>query len=521
MEQAYQHATLTRRQVVLLTTSLMLAIALAALDALVVGTAMPTIVGSLGGLSLYSWLVSAYLLTSTATVPLYGRLADVYGRKPIFVLGVVVFVLGSALCGLASSMTQLVVFRAVQGLGAGAVQPMAMTIIGDVFSVEQRARMQGLFSSVWGVSSFVGPPLGALIVSYLSWHWIFYVNVPVGLLALGLIFAAYRERVERHSRTVDVAGVALLAGGLAMLLFALQETGLPGGLDGLGLGVLYVLALTLLGLFVWSQSRSADPTVPLPLLRRPIIGAGYLVGFLGGLTQFGVGTYLPLFVQGAMVGTALAVGTVMAPMSIGWPLGSIASGRLIIRSGYKRVLTGGMATSALGAGCLILLRPGTPLPVLMGIAALVGLGMGLSTTPVIIAIQNAVAWHQRGVATALNQFSRTIGGVVGVALLGSLLNAGLSARVAGSPALAGSGSSASLASTLLDPVGRATLSGQAVEVIRLALAASLHDVYVVVGVAAVVGLVATLVLFPGGSVGDHAREPVARPEAAERTPGRR
>ncbi len=508
MQHARAGATLGRRQIVLLTASLMMATALAALDALIVGTAMPTIVGSLGGLSLYSWVVAAYLLTSTTTVPVYGRLADMHGRKPVFLLGIGLFLLGSALCGQATSMVQLILFRAVQGLGAGAVQPMSMTIIGDVFSVEQRARMQGLFGAVWGVASVVGPPLGGLIVAYLSWHWIFYVNVPVGLVALALIVAVYHEHVEHHARTIDFPSVGLLVAGTTALLLALQETGQPGGIGAGALELLYLAAAGLLGLFVWRQARSDDPTVPLGLFGRPVIGIGYLAGFLAGLTQYGIGTYLPLFVQGAALGTALTVGTVMGPMSIGWPVGSFASGRLILRSGYKRVLAVGMLAIALGAGCLVLLTPDTPLAALMGISALVGLGMGLSSTPIIIAVQNAVPWSQRGVATALNQFTRTMGGAVGVAVMGSLLNSGLTGRLAGLAA-AGSGGAQSLVNTLLDPAGRGTLAPSLVEALRVALAASLRDLFVVASAAALLGLLVTVVFFPGGGVHDHAHEPAA------------
>ncbi|MHB1417260.1 MAG: MDR family MFS transporter [Chloroflexota bacterium] len=508
-----ESVVLSRRDLTLLVASLMMAIALAALDSLIVGTAMPTIVGSLGGLSLYSWLVSAYLLTSTATVPIYGRLADMWGRKPIMLFGIGLFILGSALCGLSTSMLQLIVFRGVQGLGAGAVQPMAMTIIGDVFSVEQRARMQGLFSGVWGVSSVIGPPLGALIVTYFSWHWIFYVNVPIGLVTLVLIGLVYHERVEHHRRSVDFTGAALLLGGTTALLFVLQETGQPGGLAGAPLELLYLVAFLLLGLFVWTQARSPDPTVPLALFRRPIIGLGYLAGFLVGLTQFGVGTYLPLFVQGALGGAASNVGAVMAPMSIGWPVGSIVSGRLILKSGYKGVLVAGLVAVAAGAGCLVVVGPATPQALLMGISALVGLGMGLSSTPTIIAIQNAVAWNQRGVATALNQFTRTMGGVVGVALMGSLLNVGMAAGLAATPA-GGTADPGSLVNTLLDPVGRAALAPELVTALQGVLAGALQPVFIVAGLAAVVALGVTVAFFPSGSVRDHASAPAARTTAA-------
>ncbi|MSQ15754.1 MAG: MFS transporter [Dehalococcoidia bacterium] len=406
-------APLSRRATVLLITSLMMGMALAALDATIIGTALPTIVADLGGIDLYSWLIAAYLLTSTTTVPLYGRVADIWGRKPVFLLGIVLFLVGSGLCGLAQSMVQLVIFRGIQGLGAGAIQPMVMTILGDVFQLEQRARMQGFFSAVWGISSVVGLALGSIIVTLASWHWIFYVNFPFGIIALVLISKSYHERVSAKQRSVDILGAALLVTGVSVLLLALQN-----GVPGIPISLLYIFVLLALGLFLLVESRTADPIVPLGMLRRPILGVSYLISILMGTVQFGVTGFVPLFVQGAMGGTALAVGAVIAPMSIGWPLGSIASGRLILRFGYKIVLIGGVSAAFLGSAALQTLSPDSPHAMVMGVVALIGLGMGLSSTPVIIAVQNAVQWDQRGTATALTQFSRTIGGSIGVALMG-------------------------------------------------------------------------------------------------------
>ncbi len=497
------NAALSRQGRLLLVIALILAIALAAIDGLVVGTAMPTIVGSLGGLSLYSWLVSGYLVTSTTTVPLYGRLADMYGRKPVFLVGIVTFLAGSALCGISGSMLQLIVFRAIQGLGAGAVMPIAMTIIGDAFSVEERARMQGMFSAVWGVSSVIGPPLGALIVTYLTWHWIFYVNLPIGFVALAMIAVVYHERVERHERRLDLVSLALLIGGVTVLLFALQETGQSSIALPLPLPAFFVLGVALLVLYFWLESRSDDPLIPVSFYRRPIIGIGYLVGFLSGIAQLGFGTYVPLFVQGALLGTAGAVGLVMAPLSIFWPVGSTVSGRFILRSGYKSVLVAGVVALTIGSAALLLLQTGTSLPFLMVISALVGLGMGLSTTPRIIALQNAVAWNQRGMATALNQFSATMGGAVGVAVMGSIFNSALGSQLASLPQLGASANAATLANTLLDPAARGALAAPTVAALRLAFANALLPAYVVAAVAACLSLVAAVALFPRGGVADH------------------
>ncbi len=483
---------LDRRQTAPVVASLMLTLSLAALDATIVGTALPTIVADLGGVSLYSWLITAYLITSTTTVPLYGRIADMVGRKPVLIFGIIIFLVGSALCGLAQSMVQLILFRAVQGLGAGAIQPITFTIVGDLFPVEQRARVQGFFGGVWGTASIVGPSLGGLIIAVASWHWVFYINIPIGLAALLMLGRTYHEQVVRQRHAVDFLGAALLTAGINALLLGLENAQYP---------VLYLVALGLLGGFVLVETRTPEPIVPLGLLAKPLIATGYLVSILSGAVQFGTTGFIPLFVQGALGGSPLSVGAVLAPMSIGWPVGSITAGRLILRLGYRPVLLGGLMATTLGTAALQLLRPGTPLPLVMADVALVGLGMGLTSTPVLISIQNAVGWQQRGVATALNQFSRTIGGSLGVALMGALLNLQLEARLAGQ--LLGTGADpTAVVRNLLDPATRSLYAGQ-LGTLQEVLAEALHTVFLlplaITGLALVLGLMA----FPTGSVRDH------------------
>jgi EmrB/QacA subfamily drug resistance transporter len=507
---------LDRRQTILLMSSLMLGVALTALDTTIVGTAMPTIVGQLGGVQLYSWVVASYLLTSTTTVPLYGRLADLYGRKPIFLFGIAVFLIGSALCGLSRSIEQLIAFRAIQGLGAGAVMPMSMTIIGDAFGVERRARMQGFFAAVWGTSSVVGPALGGLIVTYLAWGWIFYVNVPVGIATALMLIANYHEKVEHRQRSIDWLGALLLTVGVTVLLLALQESGQgeAGQAGALPIG-LFALALALLAVFVAVERRAVEPIIPLELLRNPVISVGYLSAFLAGATQFGVSSFVPLFVQGAMGGTALSVGVVLFPMTIGWPLGSIASGRLVMRIGYRRLLVAGMIATAVGTAALLAMRIDTSPVAIMLMVAVIGLGMGLTSSPVIIAIQNAVGWNQRGIATSLNQFARTIGGSCGIAVMGAILNAELARRLAGlslGPAQAPVGRVGALVSQVLDPTARAALGPGVLEQVQLALAATLREVYLVPVACAFAGLALIVLKFPSGSV-QQLGAPQARPAA--------
>src|SRR4051794_17419091 len=256
----------------------MLTMALAALDATIVGTAMPTIVGELRGLSLYSWVFTVYLLTSTTSVPIYGKLADLYGRKPVLLAGSAIFVIGSALCGRAESMTALVAFRAVQGLGAGAIIPVTMTIVGDLYRVEERARVQGLLSSVWGISSLVGPAVGALFVSTIGWRWAFYVNLPVGVLATSLLYVSFHEQAERRRHRIDYLGAVLLTAGVTLLMLALSVESLGAA----GMGGLILVALALLALFVWVQTRAAEPLLPLGIFSERVIAISALAGFFMG-----------------------------------------------------------------------------------------------------------------------------------------------------------------------------------------------------------------------------------------------
>jgi EmrB/QacA subfamily drug resistance transporter len=452
----------------------MSALAVAALDSTVVSTAMPTIIGNLGGLSEYGWVFSAYLLASTVTVPLYSRMADMYGRKPVFLAGIAIFVGGSMLCGFADSMALLIVFRTIQGLGAGAVQPIAFTIAGDVFESEQRARIQGLFSGVWGAAAVVGPAIGSIITTTIGWRWVFFVNAPVGLLAAVLIGRFLRERVEHHRHKLDLIGAGLLTLGLVSLLFAAVEGGqLWGWTSPLTLG-LVVAAFALLAAFVVFERRVAEPLIDLALLRIPVIAAGLAIGGLSGVVMFSLSTYVPPLVQGVMGGTALEAGVAVAAMSIGWPIGSIVGGRALLRFGARPTVLVGMAMLVAGTAVVTqAIRPGTlegGLAVASLGVAITGLGMGLSATTILVMVQASVPWQRRAVATGLVQFSRTIGGAVGVGLLGGLVTAA-----------AGNASG-----QILDPIGRNLIPAAQLAAMRSNLSGGLEWVFIVVAIDAVV-----------------------------------
>jgi len=387
----------------------------------VVSTAMPTAVGDLGGINHYAWIFTAYLLTATVTMPIYGKLADIYGRKPVMLIGISLFLLGSFLCGHADSMTMLVFFRAIQGLGAGAVQPIALTIVGDMFDVHQRAKIQGLLSAVWGVAGLAGPVLGGAIVHLLSWRWVFYINIPLGIGCALVLFFAYHETVRRRKHQLDATGAILLS---MTIVFALLGTKIRG--EGI---YFFPAAAATLAAFIWFERRAADPLIPLELFRKRVIAVASAGGALMGAAMMSATTFIPLYVQIVLAKTPYEAGSAIAPIAIGWPISSTLAGRLLPRLGYRFLIRLGQAVTLLAAiGLSILLSPDANLWVVRLTMFVYGLGLGLANPPLMIAVQSNVSWDQRGVATAVTMFSRTIGGTLAVGMLGSVLTATLAAR---------------------------------------------------------------------------------------------
>jgi len=408
-------APLQKRSLILV--ALLLATFLTAMEATVVSTAMPTIIGDLHGLNLYAWVFSIYLLTSTATVPLYGRLADMVGRKPVFMGGIGLFLLGSALSGLSQNMPELITFRGLQGLGAGAVQPTVFTILGDLYSLTERARIQGLFSAVWGTSSVAGPALGAFITVNIGWRWVFYVNVPFGTIAAILLWRTLQESRQSRQHSLDYAGAATLTSGIALLLY-----GLLGGAGGQVLLPVILLSLVVLAAFVLIELRADEPVLPLGMFREPFIAVPCLAGIFAGAVQFGVSSYVPLFVQGVQLGTAGDAGKALVPLSLGWPLAAFVSPRLLLRFGFRPVAMLGTLLMSIGTALLLIYGLYTPLLFIVANLFVLGMGLGFSSNSFLLGAQNAVGRERRGVVTASVQFTRTMGGTVGIALLGTLTN---------------------------------------------------------------------------------------------------
>jgi EmrB/QacA subfamily drug resistance transporter len=416
VESLERPAQQTRRPLVL--SALVLAMFLAAIEGTIVATAMPSIAAKLGGFSLYGWVFSSYLLMQAVTTPIFGKLADLFGRKPVFIAGVLVFMLGSALCGLAQSMPWLIAFRFLQGAGAGAVLPISSTLAADLYSLEERGRVQGYLASVWGVSSIVGPLAGGLIVQNADWHWIFWLNVPFGIVSVLLISLFLHERIEHQERSIDWAGAGLLLVGLTALMLALTQ-GAEWGMGAAGgLGAAALLALVA---FVRQERRAPDPLMHLELWSVRVIRLGNVAILALGVAMIGLISFLPTFVQGVLGRSALVAGFTLSGMTLGWPIASVVAGRLFVRLGVRRLVRAGAAAALLGALVIALTAGRGVVPTGIG-AFVMGVGFGLLNTTYIVAIQSSVPWRQRGVATASNMLMRNVGNAMGAALLGGILN---------------------------------------------------------------------------------------------------
>ncbi len=413
---------------------MMMSIALVALDSTIIATAVPSIVNDIGGFAQFPWLFSIYLLAQAVTVPVYGKLADLFGRKPVMLFGIGVFLLGSIICGIAWSMIVLIVFRAVQGIGAGAIQPMSLTIVGDLYSVEERAKVQGYLASVWALSSVVGPTLGGVLSEYVSWRWIFWVNIPICVAAALMISRRFHERVSRERPRIDYFGAILLTTGLTLVILGVLEGGQAWawlsapGIVVLGGGV------ALLAAFVVVEARVSDPVLPLWVFRRRLLITCSAASFGVGAILLGLSSFIPTFVQDVLGTGPLVAGFALAALTMGWPISASQAGRLYLRLGVRAcALTGSLLVIA-GTALLLLLDPSTSV-VQVGISCFViGLGMGLVAAPTLIAAQSSVSWGERGVVTGTNLFCRSLGSAIGAAVFGAVANSvlGSSTGVVGS-----------------------------------------------------------------------------------------
>lgn len=419
---APSHAQPSTRRA-LTTAALLLLMALSAMEATVVSTAMPTVIAELGGVSHYGWVAAAYFLAVTVATPIYGKLADSLGRKPVALFGVALFLLGSFASGLAGNIAVLIAARAVQGLGAGGLQPVTLTIVGDLYTLEERGKVQGLFSGVWAASGIAGPLLGGWIVHAISWRWVFWVNVPIGLLGAAVLVRAYHERREAAGRpSLDVAGATLFSVATLALLLAVNGTATAPMLLASAAGF---------AAFVRVEARAHDPMLPIALLRERVIAVTSVSGLLLGAAMMASLLMLPLYAQGVLMRSPTEAGTSVAPMLLGWPLAAMVTSRMLSRVGVRPPVLLGSALIAVALIAVALtLSPRSRVGTIQAWMFVYGIGMGLAATATLLAVQASVPWSRRGVATSTNLFARSIGGALGTGGLGALLAHRLEGRVA-------------------------------------------------------------------------------------------
>ncbi len=466
--------------------AIMLTSSLIALDSTVIATAVPSIVKDLGGFSQFPWLFSVYLLTQAVTVPIYGKLADVVGRKPMITFGVLVFVGASLLCGVAWSMPALIAARALQGIGAGAIQPIGLTIIGDIYTVEERARVQGYIASVWGISAVAGPAIGGLLSEYGSWRWIFFINLPLGFLALRVLRRNFTEQVERRPHQIDYAGAGLLTLGCSLLILGLLEGGRQWAWGSPTSAIVLGSALAALVAFRYVEARAAEPVLPLWVFRQRILVSGNLVSLGVGALIIGLSSYLPTYVQGVLGTGAVEAGFALAALTMGWPIAASLSGRLYLRIGFRDTALIGISIAVVGG--LLTARLGEDGSVTGVVVAMfvTGLGMGLSASPTVVAVQSVVGWERRGVVTGTTMFSRSMGSALGAAAFGAIANSTLAHRFENPPAsVAGP-----LPKTVDDAAQALTGGGAGATFARDALYAASHHVFVGIAVTTVLIAVA-------------------------------
>jgi EmrB/QacA subfamily drug resistance transporter len=469
---------LARRPLIL--AACMAASFMAAVEATIIATAMPSIAETLGGFDLFAWVFSAYMLAQAATIPLYGRLADIYGRRNVFFAGAGLFLIGSLLCGFSHTTLQLVSFRAIQGLGAGGVQPIANTIVGDIYSPVERARVQGMLSAVFGVSAVIGPSLGAVVVQYGAWPLVFWINLPIGAAAICMIALFLPEHAQVRPRLIDYQGSLLLILTIGALMLLLTQ----GSELGRDMRAAAIMVLLLAGIsLIVHERRIAEPMLPLELWRDRMIVSASVGSLVTGTLMMGVTAYLPTYVQGVMGRSADVSAVILAAMSVVWVLGSATAGLCLPYAAYRRIASLGALALIAGAATLFAMTPARgPVWAAAG-AVLIGVGMGFCNTTFMVSVQTSVAWRQRGAATSSTMFLRFLGQSLGAAAFGAVLNANLPAGPEGT---------AGVLDQLLDPHRRNVLGTRDLEHSIAGITTAMHHAYLLTGMLAILSLVLAL-----------------------------
>jgi EmrB/QacA subfamily drug resistance transporter len=476
---------------------------LAALDTTILSTAMPTIVGDLGGLSLYSWVFSIYMIMTAVSTPLWGKLSDSFGRRRIFVIVVVIFLGGSMLCGLSGSMLQLILFRGLQGIGAGGLASVPFSLISTVFPARERGKALGLLSSTWGVSAIIGPVLGSFIVQNFAWQWVFYVNIPVGIAAIAIVTSGYHEEAVHKSVVIDYAGALLMSVAIVALLLMTLWMGTGAGFvkfDVIASGLVFAGGLVW---FLRHEGRTVNPVLDLQFFRARAFWAGNLIAFLSSFAMYGIVAYMPLFARTILGGTSMEAGIVVASMSIGWSFASLAAGRVVYKVGESLLTRAGIVILIAAFVLTLLTSSGSSMLFLTLCMVVAGVGMGMQTPALMLSVQHSVDAKHVGVATATQMLARTIGGAIGVSVLGSVLSGSMarqfreyevSGLLTGIPAAARA--HLDMPEELLSNAIRGLLSPQTLAVVLEAFTKALHDAFLVGLVTAVIALAITLFLPP-------------------------
>ncbi len=507
---------LSHRDKTIIIAGLMTGLLLAALDQTIVATALPTIVGELGGIESLSWVVTAYLLASTTSMPLYGKISDLYGRKRVYQSAIVIFVVASALCGVAQSMGQLIVFRALQGIGGGGLMSLTFTIIGDIVSPRERGRYTGYLTGVFALASVLGPLIGGFLTDHLSWRWVFYVNLPIGIVALIVTGIVLRLPVHKVRHRLDLIGSAVLVVSvLSLLLATVWASDEYGWGSAVTVGLYTVSAVTAIG-FVWWERRASEPVLPLRMFSRPGFSSCIVVSALAGAAMFGAIVYLPLFFQGVQGKQATNAGLLLLPLMLAMMLTSLLVGRATTRTGrYKIFPVAGTSVAAVGMWLLSTLDADTSRWVSSAWMAIVGVGVGATLPVLTVAVQNTVEFRDLGAGTASVNFFRTLGSTVGVAVFGTILTHRLTSTLDRELARLDLPADVTTTSLTRDPRGLATLDEPLRGIAVTGLSDAITTVFLVGAVTMVVGIVAAATIreLP---LRDHtgAGQPTAIPEPA-------